>query len=104
DREKFLTNHGYMVLRIDPKQLDAPPGAECEFIRILRRALEQQPPAHLQQAAYITGFVASKTTTRQWSFSNSARVVGAGRNHVLVHKGLRITTKELGEIICTLME
>lgn len=51
DREKFLTNHGYMVLRIDPKQLDAPPGAECEFIRILRCALEQQPPAHLQQAA-----------------------------------------------------
>lgn len=51
DREKFLTNHGYMVLRIDPKQLDAPPGAECEFLRILRRALEQEPPTHLQQAA-----------------------------------------------------
>lgn len=51
DREKFFTNHGYIVLRIEPKQLDAAHGEECEFIRILRRVLEQGPPAHLRQVA-----------------------------------------------------
>lgn len=51
DREKFFTNHGYAVLRIEPKQLDAMEGEECEFIRLLRGVLNQEPPIHLRRAA-----------------------------------------------------
>ena len=51
DREKQFTNNGYAVLRINPKQLDPDAHGECEFIKILKRALQQNPPEHLNQAA-----------------------------------------------------
>lgn len=51
EREKYFTNQGFAVLRIDPKQLDESPGQECEFIEILTRTLQQEPPEHLKIAA-----------------------------------------------------
>lgn len=51
DREKFFRNHGYAVLRIDPKQLDSDQNGECEFIGILKNTLRQEPPDHLKQAS-----------------------------------------------------
>ncbi|BAU97032.1 hypothetical protein N24_2770 [Corynebacterium suranareeae] len=51
DREKYFLNQGYAVLRIDPKQLDPGPDGECEFIRILKNTLRQQPPKQLKQAS-----------------------------------------------------
>lgn len=45
DREKLFTNHGYTVLRIEPKQLDAVAGAECEFLQLVRAVLHKEATA-----------------------------------------------------------
>lgn len=48
DREKFFTNQGYVVLRIEPKQLD---GEKPELLRLLREALVAGAPAHFRKMA-----------------------------------------------------
>ena len=48
DREKFFTNHGYVVLRIEPKQLN---GQEPELLRLLTDVLASGPPTHFRKAA-----------------------------------------------------
>lgn len=47
DREKFFTNHGYTVLRIEPNQLN---GEDCEFLQILRNTLLETPSARLPRS------------------------------------------------------
>lgn len=48
DREKFFTNRGYVVLRIEPKQLN---GQEPELLRLLKDVLSAGPPAQFRKAA-----------------------------------------------------
>ena len=48
DREKFFTNRGYVVLRIEPKQLN---GQEPELLRLLKDVLAAGPPAQFRNAA-----------------------------------------------------
>ena len=48
EREKFFTNQGYVVLRIEPKQLD---GEKPELLGLLREALAAGAPAHFRKMA-----------------------------------------------------
>lgn len=48
DREKFFTNRGYVVLRIEPKQLN---GQEPQLLRLLNDVLSAGPPAQFRKTA-----------------------------------------------------